>query len=867
LTLKKAIYSFGTLLAQLNPDIIVRNLWMRGIYGWLTDSMAEKEHNKMDAQDQGLQPDRGEGVNGQSKASVPNDMPAENTLSAQEPEFEPFSTEVQRIINGVSKPRRHYSRFQLMVALNVVVLVVIVCLIVLTRHTSKPDLTDIYINPYQQQSAAPQASQNTSQSPESPVSAPSVSGGWNITEKQAEALEQAISLTAARQLYMQQDYPKACYMFKKLQERLLGDGLEEECLREWLSLQMARCFQKTNDFAMMDELFMEVLSSKSIVLRAMANYHIALVHAKNQQYYEAYSRIYRALALLKAFQKQMPASMEADCYFIAAESLTRHILRMNNDESGLPGSSWMDDMEPYELPVHNQEKLAELLVTGIDKMNNVALTPKVEFYADRKVGSQWSIICLNAPIEQIFWQFASESEVSVNWGSKSTGFDKINITAFLPFVDRHYLAEVLAGSAGLIWQYDGQNGTIYNPAGDSDFDNIRGTLVQEAVSMWQRYIIRYRNNHRTSNAHFCLGRLYEMTDQKTMALGAYKLVSTQFDQDMLAAYALFNTAMFKVDMRDYKGAKGDLKELLIRYPDCMIVDQALMYLAEVLMQSGFYTEAAQTYDRVLHLELNTQAHQKALYGSGRCAYEMGDFETAAERFAQMLEVMTDKSDDRFGSVCFMLGQAYINLEQYVQASGALRMALGKMLDRQEYIPTVIELARVECKRERYLEALSVLNNISTDHLNQEDSCRVLIAKVNVYRAIGLEDAAISLLRRQIEYIAEASLRAQLTLELAQCYMLNGDLQIAEKELNDAMYDLSVGHDSQRGGHLLAEIAFRQKEYDKAGILCRETLETNVDDENLRLQIYQLLGQTYARQQDYDNAALAFAGLMERDSIQ
>jgi len=165
-----------------------------------------------------------------------------------------------------------------------------------------------------------------------------------------------------------------------------------------------------------------------------------------------------------------------------------------------------------------------------------------------------------------------------------------------------------------------------------------------------------------------------------------------------------------------------------------------------------------------------------------------------------------------------------------------------------------------------LQALTILENIPEENLNQEDSCWILVAKTQIYRAIDLPETAITLLRQRVEFIADASLRAKLVLELAECYVLNDDLRVAQKELNEAIYDLPFGYDTQRGGYLLAKIAYQQGRYDKAQTLCLGTLRTQIEDESLRTEVSELLGEIYMKQADYDNAALAFAGALDQDTL-
>ncbi|MHC4292605.1 MAG: hypothetical protein ACYSTR_10395 [Planctomycetota bacterium] len=358
----------------------------------------------------------------------------------------------------------------------------------------------------------------------------------SIDTQTVKTLDEAVSIQTARSLYQRQDYEKAYYVYDKLRINIAGEGLKQQCLRDWLSLQMALSLQKTNNQTLMGQLFTEALQSRSLVVRAMASYHLAFIQNRHQQFYESRNRAYQALALLKSFEKQMPATMEADCYFIAAESLTRQVLKMNDLSAELPVACWSDSMEPYSLPIVDQAQLSKLLMSGIEQMDDAALMPKVDFFPNRKVGVQWTVFCRDVPLEQLFWGFASEADLEVSWVNGASGLRTQPITVYLPFVDRLYLAEVISANAGLIWQYDGQKGVVYDPTNYSDFGDLKQVLVKEAISMWQRFLLHYRNDLRVPNAQFCLGRLYTIADETSMALGSYKLLTTRFEGNELVPH-------------------------------------------------------------------------------------------------------------------------------------------------------------------------------------------------------------------------------------------------------------------------------------------------------------------------------------------
>jgi TolA-binding protein len=683
----------------------------------------------------------------------------------------------------------------------------------------------------------------------------------------AAALEGAISLQTAETFYAAGDYEKAAYVYERLGANLTKRTIQEEALADWLTLQMALCVQKTQEQDLMTELFTRALNSRSPVVRALATYNLAFIQNHNRSYLEARQRAYQTLALLKTFESYMPPSVEADCYFLAAESLTRYLLRINNMGDELPGIQWSDSQPVYTLPVTDQEQLGFILTDGIPKLSTTVIGPKVAYDALRPIGSQWSAAALDGPLSQLLMQFASEAKINLNMDGLSAASRDYRTTLYMPMVDRHYLAEVTVGSAGLIWRFDGQMGQVQTLSEFSNTDMLRQSLVQDAIATWQRFLLRYRGDERTPNAHYCLGLLYALSGQTPTALGEYKLLAIQHANNPLAPYALLASSKHKINLLDYAGAQNDLNELLIRYPNCKIIDEVMLYLAEATMNNGSYAEAAEMFKRVYYLNINPESHRRSAFGLGRCAFELGQFEESSKWLAETLSLIADKSDNRFGPTCVMLGRSYIQSKQFTEASKVLRYALGGKMADQEYVQIMLELAESEMKQEQYVNALSILESIPEERFSQEDSVAVMLVRARLYRQIDVPATAISLLRRKIQFIAESRLRALLSLELAECYLQNSELTQARNELNEAMPYLPAGFETQRAGFLLARIAYLRKDSDQAKSLCLEVLKLDVQDEPLRRQVYDLLGEIYTAEKAYDRAALAYAGLLEQLDVQ
>lgn len=684
----------------------------------------------------------------------------------------------------------------------------------------------------------------------------------NLGRHTTDALDGAISLQTAEAFYAAQEYTKAAYVYERLRRNLTTRTLQDEAVADWLTLQMALCLQKSQEQDLMTELFVRAMNSRSPAVRALTHYNLAFIQNHNRNFLEARKHAYQALALLKTIESNMPLTVETDCYFLAAEAITRYLLRVNNLGDELPGILWSDTQPIHSLPVTDQAQLVALLAEGTETLTQAVIAPKVEFDPRRSIGAQWSAYALDGPLDQLLWQYASEAKINLNISSLSITARQHKTNLYLAQVDRNYLGEVAAGSAGLIWQYDGQTANVYDPVVFNDIDSLKTAMTQEAIAMWQRFLLRYRGDHRTPNAHYSLGQLYTLADQTPTALGEYKLLATQYSNNPLAPYALLSSSRIKTNLRDYTGAQTDLNELLIRYPNAKIMDQAQLYLAEATMDIGGYAEAAEMFQRVFHLNINQETRRHAAFGLGKCAFEQGQFDTAVKWLTQTLTLTTDKNDRHLASTCYMLGNAYIRIGRFVEASGALRIALGSKLTNHEYVQIALELANAEMKQERYVAAMNILESIPEAKLNQDDSVQIMLARAKLYRQIDVPSTAISLLRRKIQFIAESRLRAKLSLELAECYLQNGELTPARQEVNEALQHLAPGRDSQRAAFLLARIAYLNRNTEQAEQFCLEAIKLDIRDETLRREIYDLLGTIYTEQKAYDRAALAYAGLPE-----
>jgi tetratricopeptide (TPR) repeat protein len=356
-----------------------------------------------------------------------------------------------------------------------------------------------------------------------------------------------------------------------------------------------------------------------------------------------------------------------------------------------------------------------------------------------------------------------------------------------------------------------------------------------------------------------LGLLNAYADNTPTSLGEYKMVASRYPNNPLAPFALLNGSVIKTNIRDYSGARRDLTEIIIQYPDCKVVDEASLYHAEATMKSGLYDDAMKSFHRVYNLDLNEKSKRDAAYGLGRCYFETEDFGEARRWFITAIDLTENRTDQRLRNCYYMLGKSCIELGQFPEASAALANALDDSASREEFVGVILELVRAEVGQEKYVNALNILENVPEEKLSQADACAVLKAKAEVFRQIDLVDLAMTLLRRRIEFIADSQLRAELTFELAKCLWQRGDYTIARKEVTDAMVDLTPGVRSQEASILLAEISLKLGNLAEARDTCDKLLAQDIEDESLRKEALLLLGRAHDRMEEHDKAALVYAG--------
>jgi tetratricopeptide (TPR) repeat protein len=687
-----------------------------------------------------------------------------------------------------------------------------------------------------------------------------------LTPQDQELLKRGVSLKTADDFFAAGRYLEAGYVYNQISQNWSSSATNGQYLRDFLKLRIGVCMHRAGESHAQEECFTQALQSRSAYVRGMACYYMACIRFKNQAYLEARQKAYQAIALCKSFEDMLLTNLEADMYFLIADSLTREVLGLYNMGYQLPGRDWSDSLMDIWPAESDALRLEEALCRTAEKIGQGAGNPRLTVDLNRPVGSQWSLVCLQSPLEETLWKIVSEGNLKAVWADDSQALKDYPVTAYMMFMPQQYVAETVCGSTGLIWCFDGQNVSILNPKRYTDFESHRKDLIGEAISVWQRFLMRYRSDNRIPNVHYALGRLYTFSSQSAAALGEFKLLQGRFSDNALAPYAYLEAGKIKVDTKDYDGASHELNEMLLEYPDCPIADEVTLYLAQMTLEGGQTQQAKELFGRSFQMNLSQGGKCEAAVGLGRCAYIQQDWNEVQTWLSRAIELIQDKENYSTGDIYFMLGKSYLELGQYANGNAMLRAALNGKLSEKEYMQTVLELVEVECRQKNYVEALNILEHVPPARLSQEDSCDLLIAKARVFCEIGVAESAVSLLRKKIEFVADSRLRARLTLELAVCYMMTQKYSLARRELNNVMSDMPDAYHAARATLVLAQIIEKLGQPEHAENLCVGLLDDPQTETKLRNEAFDLLGRIYTSQKYYEKAALAFAGILPQGVI-
>lgn len=677
-----------------------------------------------------------------------------------------------------------------------------------------------------------------------------------------------LSLEVAQTFYIEKDYNKAYAAYSQLLQNLPTIA-ENELLRDFLQLKMALCMKEASNIDQADSLFRAVLQSRSPVIRVLANYHLIFVEMQKKQYLKARTRAYQAIALfgLVDFDRNWALAIERDCHFLIAESVTKNVLSLWDIDKDLPGEFWTDKLEPDPFTNLSEMQLRSFLNSGSEQLSKGLLGPQIQKREQLGALPRWFVVCHGASNEELLAKFAANAGLDINWASgRDSALGEVKdtlrerpLSLYLPAATAQQVVTIAAGCGGLLAQID-DKGTvnICDPANYCSLPEHIALLSQEAVSLWQKFLLTFHSDKRIANAHFALGLLHAQRGNVTDAIAEYKLLANRFSKTPLAPFALLHSSKLKTGLRDYTGAREDLNQLVEQYPDTDIANQARLYLADATMKAQLYEEAAKLYSRVYNLGLSLESQTAAALGASRCFYEKKDYQAAIEWLTRYISLVRDPTSTDLYSAYFLLGKTNMALGNPKQACDAFQHALAGQLSKEEYAETILALVNGYMKQECFIEALDVLETAPSWQFSQDESIEILLLKSKILKEMGLVDKAIAALGDRAQYLPDPQLKAKVSFEISKCYIAEGNLELARINLTEILILAEPGPLAHEIALELADVCLKLGQNSQAISICLQLLDSG-PSKQINQKALDILATAYNHQKDYNKAALALLG--------
>jgi len=478
--------------------------------------------------------------------------------------------------------------------------------------------------------------------------------------------------------------------------------------------------------------------------------------------------------------------------------------------------------------------------------------------------TRYDITCDGAPLEELLARFAANSDTDLHWdlGSHEIGIRKRQVNMYLTSATTQPFA-IAAGCAGLLAKMDEQNTiTILNPETYSHVAKHRSIICEEAISLWQKYLLRFPEDKRAANVHFHLGLLYTLKGKTAESIAEYKLVANRFSRSPLAPYALLNASKLKNGLHDYDGGRQDLKQLVEQYPDAQIAGKALLYLADSTNRAGLKEEAIRLYRKAFNLSLSPESQANAALEAGKCSYNTGDYEAGVKWMVRYIEIGKDPNHNNLYSAYLVLGKSHLALKNVETACDAFRYATqggpSKLDSEEEYVAAISALVKIYMQQGNFVQAFEIFEDIHLVGLSEKQSNKILLLKSNLLRAMGLSDNAIVILVNKENYTSNSQFKTEIGLELAECYIEKGNLKFAKKKLGEILELTEPGPLMHKIALRLAGVCLQLEENDQALFVCSQLLDLQ-PPEQTKKKTLDLMAKAYNKQKDYDKAALALLG--------
>jgi tetratricopeptide (TPR) repeat protein len=622
---------------------------------------------------------------------------------------------------------------------------------------------------------------------------------------------------------------------------------DDVVMTSYLCLRVGQCLKLIGQTDAARKCLVAVQGADSHVVRAWACRELAAMDLSEGQYLQARSRAYAALAAARCTAAAGP--LELDCDFLIGRAVTQKVV---TDAGPI---SWKEDAPANPFDSLDDAALRKLLAQG-PSMSKALLGPQVEPVRDGAGMLSWKVLSLRAPLEDLLGRLSAKSGTEIRFASVSPAARGRGVTLFDDAITEQRLCEIAGGMVGLVARYTGQQLMLQDPQAANSVKEESALLADEAVAHWRRLCLRCGDDPRIPYAYFSIAALLETSGDLDAAMSQYQLTASRFPRHPVAAPSLLHCAKIRLALRDFRGAREDLLNLLNSYPDSPGCDTIYLTLGQANMKSGLLQEAADTFVRLYFRELSLTSRTGACLGAGQCYYQQGKYDQACQWLQRYLTLAKTSSHPELASGCLLLGKSHSAKERWSEASSAFYLALRNGAAGQDRFDAFIGLAKSQVERQCYASALGLLKQVEKEKLTEDQYVQVVLLQGRSLRAMGLAEESVHLMRAALGRVDSESAQSAIRMEMVRSYIQGGQRDEACVLLVEMLPKLPTGQ-SQQAQCDLAELSLDAGRLTLAEALCRQLLAGKTPDE-LRSHARELLGQILVREGHYDQAVAVLA---------
>jgi len=672
-----------------------------------------------------------------------------------------------------------------------------------------------------------------------------------VPEREVD-IRRRISWSAAERSFFGKDYGKAMEGYEALLKQSDAHP-DNRLISDFLRFRIAQCLMRR---ARRDEaraMYLRLGDSRSPIIRAVTQYELATDDLLNGQFIRARTRGYQGITDLGVLE--MPLDLEADFDFLIARALTQKAFEYS-------GRAVPIEWEPLQMTDPfaslSESDLRELLHRGVGILDRSVLGPSVQQVESETAGRRFAACCTRTAIGEFLTVLAGRTETDLQWESVAPPVRRRGVSIHYSQVSQQRLSEVACGAVGLLVRFTGDKMLVYNPMFYKTLSDQKELIAAEAASAWRRWFLRYGEDERSGEAHLGLAMLQEYSGNEMAALREFQVVAQTFEKERAAAEALLRSAMIRIRLRDYAGARLDLMSLLDRYPNHPSLDKVYLYLANATMKSGLFADAIRVYRKLYYLNLTAESRAQACLGAARCFSKTKNAENTHEWAARYIGLV-GRGDENLPEAYMLLARSETAQGNYEEALASYYHALTARPSVSRRIDAILELADTQIRRGKFTEAAFAIKSLRGAELSPQQANRYVLKSTEIHRAIGLSDRAIPMLRRQLRQARDPEMRARFAVCLADCYSDEGKLDTAAETLTTILEEAGTGEAWHEATCRLAEISLQLARTDQAIVLAEGLLRSSCSD-GIRKRAQEVLGSGYISRRDYDRAVMVLSGL-------